>query len=66
MGAGFLVGKPEGKRPRGIKKWIRGMIILKVTFKKEVRWVGSFFYGSGLIQLAVLCERVNKHSLFLK
>ena len=43
MGAGFLVGKPEGKRPRGIKKWIRGMIILKVTLKKEVRWVGSFF-----------------------
>ena len=35
-GTGELLGRPEGKRPRGRsrRKWISGRIILKFIFKK--------------------------------
>ena len=60
---GFLMGKPEGMRPLGMKAWGSGKIILKVVLNRISGWD---FCGFLFRPVAVLCEDGNELSGSIK
>jgi len=60
-----LVGKPEGKRPLGIPRYRREVIIRIDLRKTDGRWqLDSSGLGYGPV--AGSCEHGNEHLIFIK